>query len=146
MRYREPLFLYLVVLSLGHRNLPSEGYKATDQCPRCLRHEHWDHGFQFRSRHGCMSTFSRVCVVLCRWRLFEGPIFRPRKLAECVTRIHSFITLILNWNRPEGLLHKGRKRERLHRHWYVLSYSYIDPIVHFIFLLFQVGPHLDFSL
>jgi hypothetical protein len=28
--------------------------------------EHWDHGFESHSRHGCVSAFFCVCIVLCR--------------------------------------------------------------------------------
>jgi len=71
----------------------------------CLRPlEHWDRGFESRSRHVCVSAF--FCVVLSYvgsgfatgWFLVQGV------LRNVKNRFISFRRQILNRKRPEGLI------------------------------------------
>jgi len=39
-------------------------FNQAPQCKPCMVLEHWDHGFKFHSRCGCISAF--FCTALCR--------------------------------------------------------------------------------
>jgi len=53
--------------------------------------ENWDHGFESRSRHGCMYVhISLCCVVLGRLKPYDGQIPHPKSPTKMSVRIHSF--------------------------------------------------------
>jgi hypothetical protein len=70
----------------------SEDHHSRSQWPRGLRRRpsslgRWDHGFESRLRHGCLSSW--FCIVLsCVGRgLCDGLITRPNKSYQCLNKI-----------------------------------------------------------
>jgi hypothetical protein len=68
--------------------------------------EHRDRGFEFNSRHRCLSVPVFPCVG-SGFAMGSSPV---RGVLPTVYEIHNFI--ILNGNRPKSLTHQGGRRRR----------------------------------
>lgn len=55
-----------------------------------------------------MSSYLLCYVVMCRWRLCDGPIARPKSPTNLSFKTHSFKS-VLNGNRPESLIRVRKK-------------------------------------
>jgi hypothetical protein len=70
------------------------------------RLNHWGHGFEFQSRHGCMHAGVFPCyVVVCRQKPCDGSLPSPRGPMKRL-KIQSF-KLILSRKRQQGLIRDG---------------------------------------